>query len=196
MAMAIQNSIFIPLSLSFDFNEAVFDKVYYLVLDYLIDVVFIIDIAFMFFTSIINEDGMEIFDSKKIAETYLGSFGFVFDFLSVGGSNFISKVFERLGLLKLFKIIRVRRVGVYISKLTLPKDVKAFINMVKLAFYMVLWLHMSACIWYYMITWYYGNEVVAGFDDPRGKVWYAPINWDNQNESVIFLESTPEIFKY
>ena len=112
----------------------------------------------------------------------------MFDFLSVLGSNFISSVIENFKIFKLFKIIRVRKIGDYISKLTLPKDVKAFINMIKLAFYMILWLHITACIWYYIVNNYYGFKV---FEDPTinpfGLEWYPILNWDNPNNSVIFL---------
>ena len=97
----------------------------------------------------------------------------------------------------MFKIIRVRRVGIYISILTLPKDAKAFINMIKLAFYMLLWLHISACIWYFMTSRYYGFEFQNDPNiDPRQKVWYSPNYWYNYPEQPIFVEGVSEIYRY
>jgi len=66
---------------------------YYKILENVIDFVFIVDIALLFVCSIRNERGNEVFDTTQIAKNYIGSLGFLFDFLSVCGSNFISKTF-------------------------------------------------------------------------------------------------------
>ena len=94
-----------------------------------------------------NKEGKEERDSNKIAYNYLFTSRFLFDFLAVLGSNIFDEFGEVFQFFGLFKMIRVRRLSTYLDGLNLAKDIKAFLSILKLTFYLVLWLHIQACIW-------------------------------------------------
>ena len=49
--LAIQNCVFVPLRISFDFNAVLFDTILFQIVDYTIDMCFLVDIILMFFTT-------------------------------------------------------------------------------------------------------------------------------------------------
>lgn len=63
--------------------------------------------------------------------------------------TFMSRRFSVFGF---FKLIRVRRVGTFINRLNLTKDMKAYLNFIKLSFYLSVWLHIHACLWYLVVS--------------------------------------------
>ena len=56
-------------------------------MEYIIDVLFLIDLILMFFMTYIDKKGKVVSDSKMIAINYISSWGFLFDLLSVLGSE-------------------------------------------------------------------------------------------------------------
>ena len=60
-----------------------------------------------------------------------------------------SKNLGRLGILSLFKIIRVLRFTKVISYLNTTDDVKWSLKFFKLVFYLIIYLHWQACAWFY-----------------------------------------------
>lgn len=70
MALALLiNMCFVPFELS---NEPfIVANIYYLYFNIFIEILFIVDIIFNFFTSYTNKMGIESFDIKDIALTYL-----------------------------------------------------------------------------------------------------------------------------
>jgi hypothetical protein len=56
---------------------------------------------------------------------------------------------SHLGILSLFKIIRVLRFTKVISYLNTTDDVKWSLKFFKLIFYLIIYLHWQACAWFY-----------------------------------------------
>lgn len=149
--LAIQNSVFIPLSISFDFKKEIFDTLTFRVLDTGADIMFIIDIMIMFFTSYRDMRGHEVYSSQPIATEYLTSVSFVLDFLSTLGSGFLEGVIPFNTLFGFFKMTRVRRLSKFVAMLTIHKESKAYIQIIQLVFFLSLWLHCLACFWFYTV---------------------------------------------
>ena len=82
MIFAIFNSVFIPLTLSFDeIDDTLRNTISYVIIDQTANVFFVIDIIFGFNTSYYDKEGDEITEKKQIVRNYF--FGrFLVDFLS------------------------------------------------------------------------------------------------------------------
>lgn len=83
LLFAIINSCSVPLTLSFVFETTQGYKV----MDVIIDLLFVIDIVLMFFTSFQNNKGREEWDSFSVARNYMGTKRFAFDIISILGAG-------------------------------------------------------------------------------------------------------------
>lgn len=117
------------------------------IINWFIDIFFILDILINFRTTVIDEKtGEDIMDANKIAMKYLKGKFFIdflasipFDFLLIfidPGSN--SFTFQLFGLLKLIRILRLSRLIAYMN---LGDDVKMSLKLAKLIFFLVIYLH-------------------------------------------------------
>ena len=124
----------------------------------MIDFFFMLDVFINFRTSYyIEATGTEIFDLKEIATNYIKSRFWVdllasipFDFFSYAISNDKSNalLLQMFGLLKLVRVLRLSRL---ITFLNLKSDIKMSLKLVKLIFFLVLFLHWLGCIWYFIV---------------------------------------------
>ena len=87
----------------------------------------------------------------KIALHYMASRYFLIDVLSVLGSGVFVNIYTRLEFLSLFKIARIRRLGLFIQRLNFDIERKSLLNILKIITYLVLLLHFQACAWWYVI---------------------------------------------
>ena len=117
------------------------------ILDILIDIVFMIDIALMFFTTYRNKKGEEITDHVLIRKNYIYSVNFVVDFLSILGNRLFRMINRNIGLLSEFKIFRIDRLRKYIEESDLLQDTKLVLNFLKYSLYYLLIFHLIACYW-------------------------------------------------
>lgn len=81
IVLAIWNCCFIPFDIAFD--PLIADNAGMIVLDYLIDILFVIDIVINFRTTYINSKGEEVYDPKEIRNKYMLGGRFWIDILSV-----------------------------------------------------------------------------------------------------------------
>ena len=149
---AIYNTISIPLDIAF--KPLILESIEVTVMESFIDLSFFIDMFINFRTTFISQkSGEEIYDPKLIARRYVFGGRFFLDFLSSipfdklagGGGNDILPV---LGMLKLF---RISRINVVIRNLNTKSDFKAFLKVLWLVFFLFLYNHVIACLWYYII---------------------------------------------
>lgn len=54
---------------------------------------------------------------------------------------------------QIFKVIRIFRIGTFISQLHIDKQKKAFLKVLKLIFYVFMYLHVLTCFWYIIISY-------------------------------------------
>lgn len=87
MITACWNVFMLPISIAFKIHDSTIHLV-----NAIADVAFVLDILFMFRTTILNENLVEIRDSKKIARAYLKG-NFMIDLLSTTPFDFIALIF-------------------------------------------------------------------------------------------------------
>ena len=121
-------------------------------IDLAIDMVFVIDIALMFFTTRLNSKGKEIAVPYEIAKLYTSTRRFYFDSLSILGTKLFSRLSNVFIYFGFFKISRVFRVSEMINKTNTDKQTKAFLNIIKLVFYLFFYLHLLGCYNWIMLT--------------------------------------------
>jgi hypothetical protein len=136
----------------------------------------------MLMTSFLNKKGVEVFDQTIIAGKYIKSPRFLADFLAILGTGVVTNMVPAFKIFGIFKMIRILRVGGMISRLTVPEETKAILNLCKLVFYLGLLLHLMACAWYF-ICHINANKID---EDGYDKTWVPPLDWLNYNESAVF----------
>lgn len=128
LGFAIFNSITIPLVLSFEeINETLYANNFFVVVDLMSNIFFIVDIYFQMNTTYYDSDGEEIFQKSKIRKNYLFS-SFTIDLLS---SLPIEVLFPGnvLRILNVLKIIRVLRLTAIINKMNVDEETKSLLRM-------------------------------------------------------------------
>jgi GTP cyclohydrolase I len=124
--------------------------------------------ALMFVHSYLNKQGIEVFDSIKIAKKYCMSMRFVGDALAILGTNVVTKFIPGFRIFGIFKIGRILRLGGIISRLNIREGLKALLNLSKLIFYLCLYMHVLACSWWTVISFHKDDFD----DDGRSLQWY------------------------
>ena len=139
----------IPVDLAFkpEFQSTTF----YQIFDLIVDALFLFDMAFMFIHSFQNQKGKEVFDSLQIAKKYCLSMRFVGDALAILGTNVVTNFMPSFKIFGIFKMGRILRLGVIISRLNVAENVKAMLKFFKLFFYLCLYMHILGCSWW-MVT--------------------------------------------
>lgn len=168
MVLAIWNWFSIPFQAAFD--PPVLRELWIELINSLIDIIFMFDVAIWFRTTFVNsKTGEEEYDTKKIAKNYFyGRFwidilaSLPLDLMGTiisedGGNTTFLKLF---GLLKLIRVLRLSRIIMYLN---FKEDVKSSLRLIKLIFFLVMYMHWQACGWYIMVK---GNEI-----------WIPPLDW-------------------
>ena len=128
----------------------------------MIDVLFIIDIIVNFRSTHLNpKSGMEIIIPKEIAFQYL-KFRFWIDFLAavpfdtIGNFVMVDLLHQEeitfLGIFGILKLVRVLRLGRIIAYLKVIESVKATFRLSKLIFFLILYLHLVGCFWFFTVN--------------------------------------------
>lgn len=69
-------------------------------------------------------------------------------------------LFKLLGILKLVRVFRIKRIITYLRT---TEELKAMINLVKVIFFVIVYVHCAGCLWW----------LIAPIDDTRK--WISPI---------------------
>ena len=157
--LAIYSCITIPLSLSF--RPKFLSEAHGL--NNFVDICFSVDILIMFRTTSINlNTGVEITKGRDIAIAYLKSRFFI-DFVSAVPIDKVImwfvpddlyneehvKHFVALSCLKMVRILRINRLLIFLNS---SSDFKLQIKLYKMCFFLLLYIHFTACLWYFIIV--------------------------------------------
>ena len=143
LILAVYNSMQVPYEHAF--RPEIMNHIVFTTLNTVIDVVFVVDIVMMFFTSVISKKGVETYDSSIIANQYVTQPRFYADCASILGSGVFTLFNRFFSLFGLFKVMRVFRIGPIISKSNVNKQAKALMNVTKIIFFLYFYLHCLAC---------------------------------------------------
>jgi hypothetical protein len=172
MILSIINGITVPLDIAF--QPPFFSNSVVVAINYIIDIMFVLDVLLNFRTTYINMNtGEEIFEPKAIALNYLFSAQFCLDFLSaisidnlvaiVDKTGSTSSKFKILQLLKFFRLLRLSR---FINTMNSSEDIKLSLKLFKMCLFLMLYIHCSGCVIFYVAdidkTWIPGQ--MANFD--------------------------------
>jgi hypothetical protein len=154
MALATWNCFTIPLTVSFE--PPVFDSTLIFVINSLIDIMFVCDIIISCRTTFINKKTEEeVFSPWMIWREYSKSRLWVdlsatipFDLLIELGTGKKNRYFQILGILKLGRVLRLSRI---IQDLKVTADAKLFLKLLKLCFFLIMYLHCMACFWFLLV---------------------------------------------
>lgn len=138
----------------------------YRVLSYCIDFLFCVDMIINFRTAFVNDMGDEVTNPREIALNYL-AFYFWMDLIATVPIDDIAsafstdshdgEVFRLFGVLKLGRLLKLKKI---ISYLNVIDEIKQVLNLMKLIFFLVIYIHCYACVW-----WYYAK---------RNQLWIPP----------------------
>ena len=107
----------------------------------------------IFRTSIQGDNGVIVTDQRAIAVEYLKG-SFIIDFLSTVPLDTLvdifldkemAKNFKLFGTLKLIRVIRLNRI---IRDMSAPNHIKVTFKLMKVTFFLVLYIHILSCLWY------------------------------------------------
>lgn len=115
MCLSIYNALLIPYEISFWRK----DDWITLTIDYVIDLVFLIDFLVMFRTTQQDNRGYEEFDNYEMTLIYTQTWRFRFDLLALLGNGVFTMMHPYFKYFKLFKAARVFRLGRLVLKSSL-----------------------------------------------------------------------------
>lgn len=173
IVFAIYNCFSIPFEIAFE--PPVMDSASFFVVNTLIDLLFLADIFVAFRTTFYDlETGDEEFNAKKTGEAYLKS-RFTIDLVSTVPVDNIVYLFTRtktptLQLFSLMKLVRVTRLGRIIARLNVKQDVKNGLKLFQLIFFIVMYIHCLACLWYLIVS--------------NDEEWIPPLDYVDPNSDL------------
>ena len=140
------------------FSDSSYSNIYLDIFNAIIDFFFILDVIVNFRTSYIKEaTGEEITNLRVIAWQYIKT-RFMIDLIAsipVDILTYIYKPGEGSGFtfdsFSLLKLVRVLRLSRLITYLNLKNDLKMSLKLGKLVFFLLLFLHLLACSWYWIV---------------------------------------------
>lgn len=122
------------------------------------NLIFLIDIIINFRTTYIHPlTGQEVVNLRKISLNYikvrfwidvLSTIPFDYIGLIMAGDSDSTGPFALISLLKLVRVLRLNRI---ISIMNIRDDIKLSLRFLKLIFFLILYLHVLACSWYYIV---------------------------------------------
>lgn len=148
IGLALFNCIYMPVELAFKTRNENMDGI-----NLFIDILFIIDVVVSFRTTFLNEkEGEEICSTKVIAFNYLRG-RFIIDFPSAIPVDLILQdESQGLELISLIKFVRVLRLYRMINYMNQSDGVKVSLKLIQVLLLLLVWVHLVACVWFYVIT--------------------------------------------
>ncbi len=112
---------------------------------------FALDVIISFRTTLVDEStNLEITDARLIAKQYILRGRFLVDVISsIPFDALINSHSEKLKLVSILKLARIFRFTRIISFLNATEDFKLSLKLFKLVFYLLIYLHLQACAWYF-----------------------------------------------
>lgn len=145
--------------------------------DFVVDLMFMIDIAIVFRTSYIKvETGETVNDPRVIAKEYLMDGRFAIDLVASIPVDLVLLLVKSdnsfIQLIKLLKLVRIMRLSKIILAMRIKDRTKIILRICKLILYIIIYLHFLACIWFIVIVedeiWIPNTDSIL----PEGSLFY------------------------
>ncbi|KAE9229041.1 hypothetical protein PF005_g1482 [Phytophthora fragariae] len=164
--------------------------------DRMSDVLFVLDVVLSFFTTYVDETGVEIVDRKEIRRHYLKTaffvdimatipFDFVIEAVAAGNAFKSLRLIRTLKLIKLLRLMRLSKLLKMNSQWMAEFDINVdTVRLLKLLAPVMIIAHYVGCIWYYMSAdrdpndaWWGGKNVYFEYPDSIQSKYIASIYW-------------------
>ena len=149
--LSIYNCVFLPFDLSFKVESLPTG-----VVDLIIDLIFLIDIYLNLHTSFIDlKTGELVTDTKEIFKNYLKDGRLIVDTLTCLPYTLITLLlgdYVVISLVKMLKLTRIHRLGKVVYFTRVKEDNRAWINILRLLMFLLLYIHVLACSWYFLVS--------------------------------------------
>lgn len=154
---SVINAIILPLQFAF-FEASETEVPAIQLLDKITLSVFVADMVVNTFTSYVDlKSSEEVTDLKLVVKNYVLSELFVVDFLSTFPFRQVFTFMESenftvfVTFLGLFKMQRLQRIGTQIRHLSVRNETKALLKIVKMVFFLCLYIHIVGCLWRFIL---------------------------------------------
>lgn len=166
IVLSVYNAILIPYEFAYSLDE----NEIWLVFDYIIDSLFMIDILINFRTIYKDKQDEDVRDGKKIAMRYLCYGRFPVDIIASIPLDvitlFIQTDSSNLKFLGMMKMVRLLRLGRIISFLKKYQKLKFSMKFGQLLFFLLLYVHWVNWVWWYVTgiseTWFPAKDQDSG----------------------------------
>nr|KAE8949297.1 hypothetical protein PF009_g1177 [Phytophthora fragariae] len=186
------SAITVPFRIAFNVQDVL---VFYAT-DRMSDVLFVLDVVLSFFTTYVDETGVEIVDRKEIRRHYLKTaffvdimatipFDFVIEAVAAGNAFKSLRLIRTLKLIKLLRLMRLSKLLKMNSQWMAEFDINVdTVRLLKLLAPVMIIAHYVGCIWYYMSAdrdpndaWWGGKNVYFEYPDSIQSKYIASIYW-------------------
>ena len=107
------------------------------------------------------------------------------------GAGVVTNKIPQFKIFGIFKVIRIFRLSALVTRANVHQDTKSLMNVMKVTFYLCLWLHLNACCFYYVAQQNKGQYD----EDGRLLTWLSPTDFYDLNNQWA-KEETSFIVKY
>lgn len=175
MIFSLFNCFTVPITVAFQPES--FETQPLVILNFIIDFFFLLDMIITFRTSYVNSLGVEEVRYHMIAQNYIKS-TFIIDFLATVPWDSLLKLspaykeylidikkndgnewVQILGVLKLGRVLRLNKI---IQFLKSSDDIKAGLKIFKMILYLTTYLHCYACVWWLIVG--------------KTEIWVSPLD--------------------
>lgn len=114
--------------------------------------VYMLDILINLRTSYYNEDGFEENDGCKIFLKYLKGQMLIDLVCCIPWQEFSQQHSQTLKVIAILKIARIPRISKVISRLDTKDDMKAYLQILVMISYLLIYVHLTTCIFFYIAS--------------------------------------------
>jgi hypothetical protein len=150
----------------------------------------LVDIIITFRTALIDSYGNEISTPCEIAKHYIkGQFWIdlcatvPIDQIIESIANESSAYYELFGILKLGRVLRLNKI---IAFLNVEEDVKASMKLTKMVFFLLVYIHFFACIWFLIVN---SNKIWVPVVHINTDDWYQIYTFSIIKQYLICVHS-------
>lgn len=141
-------------------------------LDYLMDLIYLLDIIFHFRTGYL-EDGVLQTDSTKLRQHYMNSTTFYVDCLCLLPLDFLYLSLGFKSILRVFRLVKVYQFWAFMDRSERHTNYPNLLRFVSLIHYLLLVFHWNACLFHLLFP--------DGFNGSSGGQTNNPSPWEHSN---------------
>lgn len=161
---------YVPMQVAFEIDYPVWQ----LAIDYVIDLLFIVDMFFMFRTTFYNSDQELVLDKKEIAQSYMDTRFYIdllanipWELCTLGEGGYNTTLFKGLRMLRFLRIARIWK----LHHVPGEKRMSQLQRVRATLAWFLFSTHLIGCAWWGIGVAEYREAVAQGSDDMAARTW-------------------------